>query len=113
MGIAFDMYQRAYWDIQKVLDSALGTGEDDGAGEGIVADVRLLAYRYTAAIRELREQGLGDIADEIAAAQMPDPFESPEHCGYTLVHPMHFWVKLANDERPADEDALCPGGGAQ
>lgn len=35
-----------------------------------------------------------------------------EHCGYTLPHPAHDWVKLANDERPVDQDARCPGGAA-
>lgn len=35
------MFDRAYMDIQKVLDEELGTEEDDGAGEGIVADILL------------------------------------------------------------------------
>src|ERR1700734_554899 len=37
------MWHQAYMDVQKVLDKALGTGEDDGAGAGIAADVWLLA----------------------------------------------------------------------
>ena len=40
------MYERAYWDVQKVLDRALGTQVEDGAGMGIAADVALLAQRY-------------------------------------------------------------------
>ncbi len=33
----------------------------------------------------------------------------PEFCGYPLPHPEHDWVKLANDERPVDQDARCAG----
>lgn len=38
----------------------------------------------------------------------------PEHCSYTLPHPAHDWLKLANDERPDGQGASCPGtpGGA-
>lgn len=34
-----DMFERSYWEIQKVLDETLGTNFEDGAGAGIVADV--------------------------------------------------------------------------
>lgn len=40
-----DMYERAYFGVQKVLDRALGTEWTAGAGGGIVADVELLAQR--------------------------------------------------------------------
>ena len=49
-----DMYEKAYFDIQKVLDEALGPNEEDGAGEGIVSDV-LLAL----AVAERRGQSKG------------------------------------------------------
>lgn len=49
-----DMYERAYFGVQKVLDRALGGDWDDGAGEGIVADVDLLAQRYERALKALR-----------------------------------------------------------
>jgi len=39
------MWHRAYMDVQAVLDKALGTEEDDGAGAGIAADVWLLAHQ--------------------------------------------------------------------
>lgn len=38
-----DMYQSAYMSADKVLDRALGSNEEDGAGEGLAADVALLA----------------------------------------------------------------------
>lgn len=70
-----DMYERAYLDINKVLDEALGTEEEDGAGEGIVADVMLLAHRYKLALEALSLWvGAAEVA-EIKAAQLPDPFE--------------------------------------
>lgn len=40
------MYEDAYWRVNAVLDKALGTEEEHGAGEGIAADVALLAQRY-------------------------------------------------------------------
>lgn len=42
-----------YFDIQKVLDKALGTGEADGACAGVVGDVTLLAERMQAAEAEV------------------------------------------------------------
>lgn len=47
-----EMYRRAYMDVQAVLDEALGTGEEDGAGEGIAADVALVASQRDQARRE-------------------------------------------------------------
>lgn len=47
------MYERAYCDVQEVLDEALGTEEEDGAGEGIAADVRLLAAQRDEARAEV------------------------------------------------------------
>ena len=41
-----DMYRRAYFEITKVLDGALGPNVEDGAGLGLAADVMLLAQRY-------------------------------------------------------------------
>lgn len=41
-----DMYEQAYWRVSAILDHALGTEEEDGAGEGIASDVALLAQRY-------------------------------------------------------------------
>lgn len=62
------MWMHAYRDVQAVLDQALGTEEEDGAGAGIAADVALLASQRDAAraeavrleqrLRELTEPGL-------------------------------------------------------
>jgi len=41
-----EMYRRIYFEVQDVLNVALGTEEDDGAGAGLVAEVMLLAQRY-------------------------------------------------------------------
>lgn len=46
------MYQRAYWQIQAILDEVLGGETSDGVGEGIVADVRLALERRYRAGRE-------------------------------------------------------------
>jgi hypothetical protein len=51
-----DMYERAYWDIQRILDEALGTREGDGAGAGIAADVRLVAEQRDILRAELRNK---------------------------------------------------------
>jgi hypothetical protein len=70
-----DMYEKAYFGVNKVLDSALGPEEEDGAGEGLVADVMLLAHRYEMALAALAESGNEFVVAEIKRAQMPDPFE--------------------------------------
>ncbi len=43
--------EAAYWGVQEVLDGALGTEEDDGAGAGIVADVWLVVEQRDAALK--------------------------------------------------------------
>ncbi|WP_250029699.1 hypothetical protein [Paractinoplanes maris] len=72
---ADDMYRKAYFEIDAVLDKALGTQEEDGAGAGIVADVMLLAYRYELALQALKAAGASLAAAEIRRAELPDPFE--------------------------------------
>lgn len=52
-----------YLDIQKVLDDALGTNEADGAGEGIVADVALIAGRMKKAEAE-RDDVVAELKEE-------------------------------------------------
>ena len=37
-----EMFEHVYLDVQRYLDEVLGTGEEDGAGAGLEADVRLL-----------------------------------------------------------------------
>jgi hypothetical protein len=54
------MWEQAYMDVQAILDSALGTEEEDGAGGGIAADVHLLALQRDEARSKLadsREHG--------------------------------------------------------
>ena len=46
------MFHQAYMEVQGVLDKALGTGEEDGAGAGIAADVWLLMEQRDAARAE-------------------------------------------------------------
>lgn len=72
---AEDMYRKAYFEIDAVLDKALGTEEEDGAGAGIVADVMLLAHRYELALQALRNAGASPTAAQIRRAELPDPFE--------------------------------------
>lgn len=52
------MYVKAYHGVQRVLDRALGPRVEDGAGEGIVADVALLAQRYVDLKEALRADPL-------------------------------------------------------
>lgn len=47
-----DFHVRIRDDVSEVLDEALGTEEDGGAGEGLAAEVRLLADRYQNARRQ-------------------------------------------------------------
>jgi hypothetical protein len=70
-----DMYMTAYFGIQNVLDVALGPNEEDGAGAGIVADVRLLAHRYHLALKAIESVGGTVTAAQIRSAQLPDPSE--------------------------------------
>jgi hypothetical protein len=62
------MYERAYFEVQKVLDDQLGTEEDDGAGGGIAGDVWLLAQQRDQARAEVDRlhswQGLMSLLDE-------------------------------------------------
>ncbi len=51
------MWHRAYMDVQAVLDKALGTEEEDGAGGGIAGDVALLAAQRNEARAELARAG--------------------------------------------------------
>lgn len=53
-----DMYRGCYFAVQDVLSAALGPNEEDGAGEGIAADVHLLAEQRDearAALDRIRE----------------------------------------------------------
>jgi hypothetical protein len=62
------MWEQAYMDVQKILDGALGTEEEDGAGAGIAADVAMVvaqrdraraeAKRLAGRLKELTEPGL-------------------------------------------------------
>ncbi len=63
-----EMYERAYFEVQDILDEVLGAEEEDGSGGGIAADVALLADRLKAAEAENQRlhswQGLMSILDE-------------------------------------------------
>ena len=52
-GTEDGMYKRAYWDVQRILDDAIGTEAEGGAGEGLASDVALLAARCKAAESEV------------------------------------------------------------
>jgi hypothetical protein len=62
------MWERAYMDVQAVLDKALGTREEDGAGEGIAADVALLVRQRNNARTE---------AERLSELVKPGLFPSP------------------------------------
>lgn len=47
------MFAKRYWEIQKVLDQALGDGDDDGTGMGIVEDVSLIVQQRDRALAAL------------------------------------------------------------
>jgi hypothetical protein len=47
------MYEIAYWAVEKVLDEALGTEEEDGSGGGIAAEVYLLMEQRNQARAEV------------------------------------------------------------
>lgn len=66
-----NMYERAYLGVQKVLDRALGSDWDDGAGEGVIADVELLAYRYRLALDALTAAGATAAVAAIRRAEIP------------------------------------------
>jgi hypothetical protein len=51
------MWEQAYMDVQKVLDKALGTEEEDGTGGGIASEVWLLAHQRDEARADLAKAG--------------------------------------------------------
>jgi hypothetical protein len=67
-----DMYEAAYWRVSAVLDRVLGTEESDGGGEGIAADVALLAQRYTDLKRAVLSDRSVDWARTIAEIEARD-----------------------------------------
>jgi len=48
-----EMFEHVYFDVQRYLDEVLGTGEEDGAGAGLEADVRLLGTQRDEARAEI------------------------------------------------------------
>ena len=48
-----EMFEHVYLDVQRYLDEVLGTGEEDGAGAGLEADVRLLGTQRDEARAEV------------------------------------------------------------
>ncbi len=50
-----EFHMRVRFDVEAVLDEALGTEEEDGAGEGLAADVALLARRAAASEASRRD----------------------------------------------------------
>jgi len=48
-----EMFEHVYLDVQCYLDEVLGTGEEDGAGAGLEADVRLLGTQRDEARAEV------------------------------------------------------------
>jgi hypothetical protein len=70
----------AYWRVSGVLDRALGTEEEDGAGEGLASDVALLAQRYADLRARVLAPGTGtgwaQVVAEIEAAELRIPGEA-------------------------------------
>ncbi|GAA2298482.1 hypothetical protein GCM10010402_66390 [Actinomadura luteofluorescens] len=75
---------RLYADVSQVLDRALGTRREDGAGAGIVAEVSLVADRMAqaeaanAALRSAVDEANRRIALGLASAAELHEFNSPE-----------------------------------
>lgn len=65
-----DMYEAAYFGVQKVLDRVIGEGWNDGEGAGIVADVALLAQRYTDLRSRVLAGGWPLVVEEVEAAEL-------------------------------------------
>jgi hypothetical protein len=63
------MFEQIYMEVQAVLDKALGTGEEDGAGAGIAADVWLLAHQ-----RDEARALVSQLAAQVAQLTEPRPF---------------------------------------
>src|SRR5580704_2891352 len=95
------MWMHAYRDVQAVLDEALGTEEEDGAGAGIAADVALLAAQRDAAraearqvaarLKELTEPGLFVVVQDAAA---PETSRSDEqHAIGSVIRHAESWAE--------------------
>ncbi len=77
-----DIYEDAYRRINTILNRALGTEGDDSAGEGIAAEVALLAQRYLDLKRYVLAAGCGtgwvQVVAEVEAAELRDTWwEAP------------------------------------
>lgn len=62
-----DMYESAYFGIQKVLDRVIGDEGDAGVGAGIVADVALLAQWYADLRQRTIAGGWPAVVEEVEA----------------------------------------------
>jgi hypothetical protein len=70
-----EMYQRIYFQVQEVLDVALGTEEEHGAGAGLVAEVMLLAQRYEELTTVVNSAVLDQVEDPDNAERLVAKFE--------------------------------------
>lgn len=99
------MYQDRYWAVQEVLDVALGPNEEDGSGEGMAADVHLLAQQREEARAEA-EQLRGVVgALRVTVREMLAAFDEVEpYVRASTVEKAAMWRRtLELSELPASE----------
>jgi hypothetical protein len=72
------MDDKTYWAIQKILDDVLGGDAGDGAGEGIVADVALLAKRYREALHLAASSAGPPAAEQFTAAELREQLQEAD-----------------------------------
>lgn len=102
-----------YFDVQKVLDEALGSEEEDGAGGGIAGDVWLLAKQRDGARAEVAKlhswPGLMSLLDERYPPEVFDGSSGDEGPRIVALVREVEW-QPGDPVYPDERDA--PGGGA-
>lgn len=115
------MYEERYWAAQKALDEILGPNEEDGAGEGLVAEIWLVAEQRDEARSEvdrLRTQ-LAE-AQRVAATctcqawppEGPAP-DCPVHGAIRALNEAQAALAEAQRERDAARTALAASTGSE
>lgn len=65
------MFEKIYNEAQEALDEILGPNEEDGAGQGLVAEIWLIARQRDAAlklVRAVEDWSAGGFSDTLQAA---------------------------------------------
>lgn len=72
-----EVHERRYLAVQKVLDGVIGAESTHGTGEGLVADVALLAQRYADLKARTISSGWPLVVEEVESADLRPTDDRP------------------------------------